>query len=226
LDWVEDPTNQDQSFTRARLRTEIGGARDGLLAEAADHATARTVSDRGLASVLAHRATVYPAGYAVVTPGPIDPQALGLLLRAMSGRPFAPPPAAVAALAAALRPATLGGVQILPAGRLGPGWLLVREAAAMSPPVPLRLGATWDGRVRVVAGPVHPNETLGALDGETADFRQCGLPSAVLRTLPAVRRDGVLSAVQLPPYIGPNGKMPEIILRHDASPACGAAFMA
>jgi tRNA(Ile)-lysidine synthase len=225
LAWVEDPTNQNQSFTRARLRVEIGGALDALLAEAANHAAERTQSDQALARVLAARASLFPGGYAVVTPGPIEPQALALLLRAISGQTFAPPPAAVARLAQALRPATLGGVQILPAGRLGPGWLLVREDAAMAPPAPVEANAAWDGRVRVTGGVMRPRETLGALGAEAAAFRHCGLPSAVLRTLPAVRRDGVLSAVQLPPYINRNGDRPEIILRHDASPACGAPFM-
>jgi tRNA(Ile)-lysidine synthase len=226
LDWVEDPTNQDHAYTRARLRAEIGGALDDLQAVADRQAAARTESDKHLASVLGARATIFPAGYAILTPGPIDPPALAALLRAISGQPFAPSPSAVAALAAALRPATLGGVRIMPAGRLGPGWLLVREAAAMAPPVPLALGAAWDGRVQVVDGMAHPDETLGALGGEAAAFRHCGLPSAVLRTLPAVRRDGVLCAVQLPPYIASDGKKPEIILRHDVSPACGAPFMA
>jgi tRNA(Ile)-lysidine synthase len=226
LGWVDDPTNHDQSYTRVRLRSEIGGALDALLAEAARHGAARTESDKVLARVLASRAAFFPEGYAVLTPGPIEPQALALLLRMISGQAFAPPPAAVAKLARTLRPATLGGVQILPAGRLGPGWLLVREAAAMAPPAPIQPNGVWDGRVRVAGGSMRPSETLGALGAEAAGFRQSGLPSAVLRTLPAVRRDGVLSAVQLPPYIAEYGNRPEIILRHDVSPACGAPFVA
>jgi tRNA(Ile)-lysidine synthase len=225
-DWVEDPTNQDQTYTRARLRSAIGGALEALLAEASGHAAARTESDRALARILAERVAFFPEGYAILTPGPIEPQALALLLQAISGAPFAPPAASVAKLARAPRPATLGGVQILPAGRHGPGWLLVREAAAMAPAVPLQPGAVWDRRVRVAGGAARPGETLGALGADAACFRHCGLPSAVLRTLPAARRDGVLSVVQLPPYIAADGGMPEVILRHDASPACGAPFMA
>jgi tRNA(Ile)-lysidine synthase len=226
LGWVEDPTNQDHAYTRARLRSQIGGALDALLTTAADNAAARAASDMDLAAVLAGRAALFPGGYAVLTPGPIAPQALARLLQAISGHHFAPPLAAVAKLARELRPATLGGVQILPAGRLGPGWLLVREEAAMAPPVPLQRNAVWDGRVRVVGGAGAPGETLGALGAEAAEFRHSGLPSAALRTLPAVRCNGVLSAVQLPPYIARNGGGREIILRHDASPACGAPFMA
>ena len=58
-----------------------------------------------------------------------------------SRRPRGP----TAALAAAPRPATLAGARLLRAGRLGPGLLVVREAAAMAPPV-RKPGVVWDGR--------------------------------------------------------------------------------
>jgi tRNA(Ile)-lysidine synthase len=225
LGWVDDPTNRDAAFTRVRLRTEIDGAVDGLLAQGRGHAAARNAADAVAASVLATRATLFPEGYALLTPGPIDPAVLGRLLQAISGRPFAPSSIAVAALARQLRPATLGGVRVMAAGRLGPGWLLVREAAAMEPPVPLRPGAVWDGRFHVAAASGSgAAATLGALGAAAARFRGCGLPSAVLQTLPAVRCCDVLCAV---PFMddGPfreNGS--EIILSHRASPACGAPF--
>ena len=69
--------------------------------------------------------------------------------RRSPGRRFRRPTRSVVALAAAPRPATLAGVRLLPAGRLGPGLLAVREAAAMAPPVPARAGAVWDGRFRL-----------------------------------------------------------------------------
>jgi tRNA(Ile)-lysidine synthase len=225
-DWVEDPTNHDQRYTRARLRARLGGALDGPLADAARHTAPRAALDQAVARILAERVSFFPERYAVLSPGPLDPAALAALLQAISGRPFAPSLAAVTGLAADLCPATLAGVRILPAGRLGPGWLLVREVAAMAPPVPQRPGAVWDGRFRVSGAASPPGQMLGALGEDAADYRGCGLPTVVLRTLPALRHDGVLSAVQLPAYIGQTDKGSEIILGHCGSPACGAPFMA
>ena len=79
----------------------------------------------------------------------MPPAALGALIQAIGGASYAPAPDAVAALAARPRPATLGGVRLLPAGRLGPGLLVVREAAAMAPPTAAVPGAMWDGRYRL-----------------------------------------------------------------------------
>jgi tRNA(Ile)-lysidine synthase len=224
LPWVEDPTNRDTRFTRARLRIEIGGAVAPWLQLAAVHAGQRTAADRAAAAALAARAALFPEGYALLTPGPLDPPVLARLIRTISGQPHAPAPAAVAALAAAMRPATLGGVRVMDAGRLGPGWLLVREAAAMAPPVPLRAGAIWDGRFR--AAQTRAGATLGALGAAAADFRGCGLPSAVLQTLPAVREAGKLASVAFLTDVANRGRNPDMPQRHSVSPACGAPFLA
>ncbi len=84
---------------------------------------------------------------------------------------------------------------MLAAGRmLAGGWLLVREAAALQAPVPARRGVLWDGRFRLsedAAGCM-----VGALGAAASGLRgQSRLPAAVLWTLPAVWRDGVLAAV-------------------------------
>jgi tRNA(Ile)-lysidine synthase len=106
----------------------------------------------------------------------------------------------VAALAAAPRAATLGGVRMSPAGRLGPGWLLSREAAAMQPPVAATPGAVWDGRFRLGPGAALPaGGRLGALGTAAASLRHLPaarpLPAAVLATLPALWCHGELFAV-------------------------------
>lgn len=224
LDWVEDPSNQDPNATRAQLRMEIGEAGEALVAMARHYGDVRGAA--GYAATLADRASLYPEGYGLLSPGPIDPAVLALLLRAISGRDHAPSPPLVAALAATLRPATLGGVQVLPAGRLGPGWLLVREAAAMAPPVTLRAGSVWDGRFRV-GGAVAAGATLGALGDDSALFRRhSGLPSAVLRSLPAIRRAGALSAVPFLAYRARPGYDEGVVIQNAGRPACGAPFMA
>ncbi len=189
---VEDPTNADLRTTRARLRRDIGEDRGFLLATAARSAAARAVAEAAVAAEMAARASLHPEGYALLSPGPVRPDTLAALLRSLSGRRF--PVSGVAAMAAEPRPGTLGGVRLLPAGRLGPGWLLVREAAAAAPPVAAEPGAVWDGRYRVLAAP--PASTLGALGADAGGLRRRSiLPRAVLETLPAFRQNGALIAV-------------------------------
>ena len=175
LDWVEDPSNTDMAFTRARVRAELQALAGTKLAVVP--ARVRQAEERAAAAALAGRATLYPEGYAVLTPGPIAPAALARLLRMLAGRDFEPSRAAVAGLAGGLRPATLGGVRVMAAGRLGPGWLLVRESAAMAAPVAAVAGAVWDGRFRLTRD--VPGAMLGALGSDAAGFRGRGLPGAV-----------------------------------------------
>jgi tRNA(Ile)-lysidine synthase len=115
---------------------------------------------------------------------------------------------------------------MMPAGRLRPGsWLLVREAAAMAPPVAARAGVRWDGRFRLLAAPPE-GAMLGALGEDAAALRGTSpLPAAVLRTLPALRLHGKLFAV-------PNLRYPVVertslpALAFDpAVPAAGAPFV-
>jgi len=127
----------------------------------------------------------------------MEPRDLAAVLQVVAGAPFAPPTDAVVALAASPRPATLWGTRLLAAGRLGSGWLAIREAAAMAPPVPALPGEVWDGRFRLGSGAEAPHEAmLGPLAEDAARFRRRSpLPSAVLRTLPAVRIGLSLHAV-------------------------------
>ena len=245
--WIEDPSNRDRGALRARLRevrADPSGTSEGTRAialaahEMGDHRSRR---DRVVAEILAARAAIRPEGYAVLSPGPIEPEALAALLRTIAGAPHAPPIDRVATLARALRPATLGGVRIMPAGRLGAGWLLVREPRAMQTPVPARLSAIWDGRFRLAGGP--PNEflhdgfprggfpgdgcagvlTLGPLGADAARFRnRRGPPTSVLHGLPALRLDGVPVAI---PHIGV-GDLRWRLLFDPRNRAAGAPFLA
>jgi tRNA(Ile)-lysidine synthase len=119
----------------------------------------------------------------------------------LAGRAYLPPTDATAALAAAPRPATLAGALLSPAGRLGPGWLVSREAAAMAPPIPAHPGALWDNRFRLAPDADPPaGATLGSLGADSARLRRLSrLPARVLATLPALRCNESLFAV---PHIG------------------------
>jgi len=207
--WVEDPSNLEPAALRVRLRllrADPAGTGEGTLAVVRSSHEAgiwRAERDRAIAHILAERATIRPEGHAVLSPGPIDPDALAALLATISGASHAPPIDRVAVLARSLRPATLGGVQIVPAGRLGPGWLLVREPRAMEHPVTARPNTIWDGRFRLAGYPPDGftnGLTLGALGIESVRFRNRGGPPAlVLHGLPALRLGEALVAV---PHIG------------------------
>ena len=213
LGWVNDPSNRDQRALRSRLRSTLNdpdgiGLETSALCQAARAAgSARAAQEAAIAAVLAARAVIRPEGFALLSSGPIDPAALAALIQTIAGAPYPPPTQAVAALAAMPRPATLAGVRLLSAGRLGEGQLpigdpgagllLVREAAAMAPPVAAQPGATWDGRFRLArhATPL-PETTIGALGADAARLRRHSpLPAAVLHAVPALRRGNCLVAV-------------------------------
>ena len=182
--WVEDPSNANQAALRSRLRSLRGDAAgDGVLTRAAVRAAgargeAREAGERAVADELAARVRLSPLGYAVLSPGPLSAPALAALLRGLAGAAHAPSIRQVRALAAAPHPATLGGVRVQPAGRLGPGWLFSREVAALGPSVPACPGAVWDGRFRLAAASSPP---------EGARIAALGGAAVALRALPAVR---------------------------------------
>ena len=157
--WVEDPSNADASALRARLRRARGDAAgEGVLTRAAGEAAAargaaRAAAERAVADELAARVRLYPEGYAVLAPGRgVGGGAGGVCCAACPARRMRRRRGRWRRWPAVSRPATLGGVRVQPAGRLGPGWLLTREVAALAPPVPARPGAVWDGRFRLAAG--------------------------------------------------------------------------
>lgn len=203
IEWVEDPSNSDRAYLRPRLRLlrrdrdGTGPATAALVAAAAASAWQRSEQQRAVAVELAHGVALHPEGFALLPEAPLGVGALAALLQVIAGAPYPPATQAVAALAAKWRPATLAGVRVLPAGRLGPGWLLAREAAAMGPAVPAVPGAVWDRRFRVAGDAVLPADaTLGAVGSDAPLLRRVSrLPSAVLRTLPAIRQGTALLAV-------------------------------
>jgi tRNA(Ile)-lysidine synthase len=201
--WVEDPSNADRRALRPRLRIlrldhdGTGAATGALVAAAAASAHGRAEQDWQIASELAARVVLRPEGFALLPPVGLTPQALAAAIQVIAGAPFPPPTQSVASLADALKPATLAGTRLLSAGRLGEGWLLTREPAAMAPPISAVAGAVWDARFRLMRhGSLPANATLGAVGDDASRLRHASvLPAAVLRTLPAVRHGKKLLAV-------------------------------
>jgi tRNA(Ile)-lysidine synthase len=228
--WVEDPSNQSPAALRARLRAglddpEGDGARvKTLAAEASGHAVSRAEEDRRCAVELADRASIFPEGYAILSPGPLSPAALGALIRAVGGGPYLAASAGLLRLASDPRPAVLGGVRLMPAGKHGPGWLLVREAQAMAPPVPARAGTLWDRRF-LIERDAADGAMIGAVGHEAALLRKHSfLPAAVLQTLPALRLAGALVEVPHIGYRAQSGSARMAVSFAPATPAAGAPF--
>ena len=206
MTWAEDPSNADTTALRPRLRQlradrgGVGAATAALVAAASEASRARARAEAVVAASLAERVSLRPEGFALLGEEAMEPDALAALIRTIAGAPFPPARRSVTALAAAPRPATLAGVQLLPAGRLGRGLIMAREEAAMGAPVPARAGAVWDGRFRLARDVAAvEGATFGALGADGSRLRRISpLPAAVLRTLPAVRHgDRVLAVPHL-----------------------------
>ncbi len=226
LTWTDDPANRDVRTGRGRVRALLAdpdGAGEGVrrIVDASMAAgRCRASTDAEVARVLAG-CTIYPGGYAVIPNQPIMPEALAALLRAVAGSDYVPSPSQVARLARAPGPATLGGCRMLPAGRLGPGWLVVREAAAMAA---AQSGERWDGRFHL-RGRLPAGGTLGPLGPDCARFRsQTRLPAAVLQTLPVLKIDGTLVAGQNIAFSSPDVHDLGCMIEPDCWPPAGAPF--
>ena len=204
--WIEDPSNADLRTMRARVRAGLTGpdgaaSLDRALARAAQAGQGRRDDEIIATTALARQVRFHPEGFAVLAPGPLPPAALAALVQTIGGAAYPPSQRRVAPLAAAPRPATIAGVRLLPAGRLGAGLLAVREAAAMAAPVIAAGDACWDGRFRLWHGaPAAPGLHLGALGLAAGGVRRrSDLPAAVLQTLPALWHESRLVAV---PHLG------------------------
>ena len=218
LEWAEDPTNQDCHFLRPRLRQSMTVEDTGDAIETAlRHGAERRTAERAVAAELAD-AALYPEGYAYL-PAPLRPAAFAALVWTLSGRPYPPRTVGVE-----WRERTLHGVELTRAGRLGPGWLLMREPASVAAPVPARAGAHWDGRF-LLTEDVGPGVAIGALGADAARFRRVSsLPAAILRALPALRRGEEVIAV---PHLAfpDRSACRSVILLCTARPAAGAPFV-
>jgi tRNA(Ile)-lysidine synthase len=203
-DWIEDPSNRDMRALRPRLRQHLAAhtrGDTGLRSALSAVGRLRSREEAEVAIELAQRVTIRPEGFALLSPGRIGSAALSTLVRTIGGTRYPAGPSQINELAAQPRPTTIAGVRMIQAGRLGDGFLLVREEAAVMGPVQASADTIWDNRFRVIG---YHNASAGAtiakLGADAARFRGVShLPSAVLRTLPAIRYGKSLVAV---PHLG------------------------
>lgn len=215
-EWVDDPSNRNPRFARARLRLEGAGGDPVPLHQAAQ---ARAVQDAALASLAARTVRFQAEGWALLDrtallAGRADLLAplLSTLLRAVGGQPYPPPAGAVAHLLERLRSdpahgATLGGCSLSACAR---GWRVMREARNLPAPVmlPPRGRLVWDDRFLLVSGADRP---LRVAPLDDALWRQAKVafpelaaqswPASVRRTLPVLTDQGEICAI---PHLNPS----------------------
>jgi tRNA(Ile)-lysidine synthase len=201
--WVEDPSNRDPRHARVRLRAGLADGRPAAAARLADVATGlgrcRAIRDDAGAALAAQAIEVSAWGHLWLDPSPVADapgdvarRVVARALMAAGGRIYPPRGERLAPVLGwltsdrAVPPArTLAGCRLI---RRGARVLIVREPAALGPPVRLAPGgrARWDGRFDLVAGPAldRPLE-VGAL-GDVAAARRTGLTG--LEAVPAPAR--------------------------------------
>ncbi len=210
LPWIEDPSNRDPRFDRARLRQalEAIAADDALMGARIAHTAGamrrtRRLLDASIDRLLARAVNLSPLGYAIIDCEGLDgadrdlaARALGLVVAAVGGGEHPPRREAMlhwlALLAGTEGGATLAGVQLT---RWRDRWLVHREPAVVAAPVVVRPGACvrWDNRFECLAPPDAPGPavvgSLAALacDGGIPPVDPEAVPRPVRSTLPAAR---------------------------------------
>ena len=208
VDWIEDPSNEDASFSRVRVRRllpELGqeGLTEQRLAATARHmARARVALEGAATELLARTVAIYPEGYAVLKAGellaaPEDTglRALSRLLTCIGGNRHGPRMERLERLYVWLSRGegggrTLAGCRIV--RRRGPGHVLLvcREAAAAEDAVPAAGGILWDGRFWLSAdGPLDTQ--LGRLGPDGWAQIRARKPDLCVENLPADVRNAI-----------------------------------
>ena len=215
-EWIEDPSNRDPRFARARLRRADRAKVDFRLADRA--AESRRAMEREVAQLCCACAAVFPSGYATLDPGVLElappesvKRVLAAVISAVGGRPYPPRSARLDRLSAAVtggltRARTLAGCRIALARRT---LLISREERAVAAPirVPKRRSAIWDQRFLAHSdGPMAENVQIGKVGrAGLAQMKDAGwtggacVPGSVRPTLPAIWRG---DTVLLVPHLG------------------------
>ncbi len=212
LGWIEDPSNSEEAFARARLRRSASIlATEGLTAgrlsrTAARVGAGRTVLEGATAALLASGAWIHPAGFArldrgVIAQAPADLawRALERVIRTIGAGDYPPRRERLQLLfemvrgGGAVSPRTLGGCIIRPERT---GLLVVREPAAIEAAIPVGGGIeiVWDRRFRVCISPaVRTGRGLWIAALGRAGWRSVKAAGAVeaARIIPPAARAGL-----------------------------------
>lgn len=145
LEWVDDPSNQDQRAERVRLRflLQENDQRAHFWKLSMQSGQLRMRKERERAAQLALHAVMCPEGWAALGPELPDVDVLAALIRSIGGAEYPPAQSAVVRLKDMATEATLAGARLI---RHAQKWVLMREAAAMAPAQQAENGTVWDNR--------------------------------------------------------------------------------
>ncbi len=222
--WIEDPSNRDTRYARARMRSEQQDA-DPANPDP-EMARQRVAREREVARLAARAVAIHPAGFATLDPTLLDTadretavRLIANLVTCIGGRDYSPRGARLIRLADRLMDGqlgsgtTLGGCIVKPGGR---GKVRVfREQAAIEPPRHVHglQAVEWDRRFKLefaatYAAEPAPNGVtkLGAVGYFLAHGvpmhpdSPCyeALPRTIRMTLPAISRDGCFHVCAMP----------------------------
>ncbi len=170
VSWIDDPSNQDENYTRVGIRRELRAkpSLDALSAARRAAAARRHTAEHIVAEILADAVRLSALGYATLDWGAfrhLPPQTaqrcLARVLQCIGGLDYAPRTAQLEALLThvlgdrAAEPRTLGGCLVV--SRNEHDLIVCREPAAIAQEVQLEEGydLVWDQRFRLR---VRPNE--------------------------------------------------------------------
>lgn len=205
IDWIDDPSNENEDFDRVRIRKAIAamGLDAQALARAADHirdarsALSHYAAKSADSATARNGALTLPRDAFRDAPPEIGRRLLIAGCRWITGADYPPRRAtvqhALAAISAGSR-VTLDGAIITPSGdRLR----LAREPAASlrSDPSP---GPLWDNRWRITGlAPGQVIAAIGTAPLPDLDWRSSGLPRDEAAASPGIWQDGRLQAAPL-----------------------------
>lgn len=221
--WIEDPSNLDPRFARARFRQDPQFGAGRWIEEGRTEARARAAHDVDLATQLARSVRPHRLGFVRLPAMAAGPAMLARLLVTVGGQVYPPPAALLCRIVAQLQSgrdwrASAGGCLL----NVHDGVLLIaREPGRVRDRARLNPGgrALWDGRFEV-----RYEDGMGPLElarlGESGHgilpielrrrLRAEGVPAAAVAALPALFADGIPCACP------PLGFCPAASLRVDA----------
>lgn len=216
LPYIQDPSNQNDAFTRVRIRKALDNLTvpdlEQRIQEHAHMQVQRTQAEQEAWDYLAAHAILHPWGFATLNnvQEPPPPMATGLILQYVSGRPYLPDAQALKKLMSVLGNGSSKAFTIhsCTAWRQGNVWYFTREHRR-----PLRTKVTsvasfyWDHRFLVDLIPqnaLYLGLELGML-GKKGRQKVCQLdgkvsaPWRILESLPAFWIEDTLASV---PHLG------------------------
>jgi tRNA(Ile)-lysidine synthase len=211
VSWIDDPSNDDTSYDRVRVRratgvlADLGVTSEALARVARNMQSAREALEATSVEAAQSMANFRAGGVALdeealsKLPDDIARRIIMAAVRWITGADYAPRGRALASAMTEVREngsATLNGCRML--RKHGQVWVMREYERVKTQQT--SADALWDGRWRI-AGAARAGDYVAALGPQglpqCPDWRETGLPRALLLSSPAIWRQGILCAAPL-----------------------------